>query len=280
MNRPLTVALPPSGVPRRCAEWVARLLRTSSELEVRTAFTRDHNNALLRGDADAVMCDAGTAMSEEHSEIVAAAVLHRLQVRDHVLARRGALHPSHANPFGLADGARLAVSSPRQAGAALAWCDVAITLVEPLTDIVNEPYDACVLSGLELEDFICNRELVDDVALRPEVLLPAPGHAAYALVARTDTPHLALLSSLHDRTTERCVTAELELLELMGSHDDGLGCLAHEMEDGAIRLMASISRVDEDHRSATVTKVGAVAPDPVEVARACFATFEEIGPGA
>ena len=279
MNRLLTVALPPSGVPQRCAARVARRLRTFSELEVRAVFTREHNNALLRGDADAVMCDAGTARSGDRSEFVVAAVLQRLQVRDHVLARRGALHPSHANPFGLADGARLAVSSLRQGGAALALCDVVITMAEPLTDIVHEPYDACVLTELEFEGFICNRELVDDVALRPEVLLPAPGHAAFALMARTDTPHLALLSSLHDRTAERCLTAELELLELMGSHDDGLGCLAHEMEDGAIRLMASISRIDEDQRGTTVTKVGAVAPDPGEAARACFAAFEEIGPG-
>ncbi len=49
------------------------------------------------------------------------------------------------------------------------------------------------------------------------------------------------------------------------------------MQKPAIRLLASLSYLEEDLHSATVTKVGAVTPDPLATARACFAAFEEIG---
>jgi porphobilinogen deaminase len=66
------------------------------------------------------------------------------------------------------------------------------------------------------------------------------------------------------------VTAERTLLSLLGGGCHlPLGCLASE--DGeAIRLTAVLGTVDEDITTATVTRVGAVAPTPEEASKACY----------
>ncbi len=281
MSDVLTLALGPADVPQACVAWVVDRLQESPGLGVRTIVTADPIDALLGKKIDVALVDAFTAKTTTHSETIVAATLPRHPARDQVFAQQGVLHPTDANPFGVPSGARVGVSSRRQAGPLLACCEQTEIVVidgavgNPQESILDHGLHALILTEQQLEDLDSSQ--VDIISMPPEVLLPAPAHATFVLMAHANAPYLEILLGLDDPSTSRCSAAELELLNLVGPRWPALGYLAQETSDGAIRLLASLSYLEEDLRSATVTKVGAVTPDPLATARACFAAFEEIG---
>jgi hydroxymethylbilane synthase len=76
-------------------------------------------------------------------------------------------------------------------------------------------------------------------------MLPAPGQGAIAVQCReSDSPTLALLATIHDEPTARCVTAERNLLrQLGGGCAMPLGTLA-TLQNSKLQIRAAIFHDD------------------------------------
>jgi hydroxymethylbilane synthase len=255
------------------------------KMEGKGFFTKELQDALLEGRVDLVVHSLKDLPTEEPEGLVVAAIPERTDASDLLLARRGTLQISHADPLGLAEGAVLGTSSLRRAAQALASSPKTVVralrgnVPTRLRKLRDGNYDAILLAaagvrrlGLDLGDLDC-------VELAPEVMLPAPGQGALAIEARSHDPASQALKTLHDHGVARCVEAERGLLERLGGGCHlPLGCLATEDETG-IRLQAALGDVDEHVTRATVARVGGHAAEPGTAAMVCFEALKLAMPG-
>ncbi len=255
------------------------------KMEGKGFFTKELQDALLARRVDLVVHSLKDLPTKEPEGLVLAAIPERTDASDLLLARRGSLQVSHADPLGLAEGAVLGTSSLRRAAQALASSPKTVVralrgnVPTRLRKLRDGDYDAILLAaagvrrlGLELDD-------LDSVELAPEVMLPAPGQGALAIETRANDPASEPLKDLHDHRVARCVGAERGLLELLGGGCHlPLGCLATEDESG-VRLQAALGDIDDDLTRATVARVGGLAAEPWAAARVCFEALKLAMPG-
>lgn len=254
-----------------------------SKMEGKGFFTKELQEALLDGRVDLVVHSLKDLPTESPEGLEVAAIPERTNPADLLLAREGLLEPAPENPMGLPGGAILGTSSLRRAAQTLALCpDIEVkalrgnvpTRVGKLRD---GGYDAILLAAAGVGRLELDLTGLDVVELRPEVMLPAPGQGALAIETRADDELTRPLKRLHDASVADRVNAERRLLELLGGGCHlPLGCLA-ETTDGGIRLQAVLGRIDEEVTSATLTRVGAVAPNPTIAADACFEALDLAG---
>jgi hydroxymethylbilane synthase len=234
-------------------------------------FTKQLEEALLRGEIDLAVHSLKDLPVETPAGLVLAAILPRAPIADMLISR----HPGGL--AGLPTGAVVGTSSPRRA----------LLLREKRADLVmqrirgNVPtrlqkvadastYDATILAAAGLgrlgHDLSTGVIEIGGVTLFLESLdwmLPAPGQGAIAVETRSNDRAVALLTPLQDATTARCVEAErLVLAHLGGGCHLALGALATE-RDGEI-TMEAVFVPDE---SSKPRRAQAVAPMPEEVSR-------------
>jgi len=246
------------------------------KMEGKGFFTKELQQALLDERVDLVVHSLKDLPTEEPEGLEIAAVPERTTAADLLIAPKGTLHPTPAEPLGLPEGARLGTSSLRRAAQALALQPglqvqaLRGNVPTRVRKLREGQYDAIVLAAAGVGRLELDMDDLDVRGLPPEVMLPAPGQGALAIEARAGDPRTRGLAALHDPQAARLVHAERHLLSLMGGGCHlPLGCLATAEEDGAVRLQAVLGVVDEAITRAAVTRVAAVAPDPEAAARAC-----------
>ncbi len=257
------------------------------KMEGKGFFTKELQLALLKNEVDLVVHSLKDLPTEEPEGLTLVAIPERTDTADLLLAPAGSLSASHSDPLGLSNAACVGTSSLRRASQVLALRpDVRLkalrgnvpTRIDKLKD---GQYDAILLAAAGVGRLELDLTDLEVVPLPPEVMLPAPGQGALAIEAREGGPESALLTQLHDKSVARRVHAERRLLQMLGGGCHlPLGCLATDDEDGALRLQAALGTVDEDIATASVTRVGALAPDPETAAQLCHQALMEASPGA
>lgn len=247
--------------------------------------------ALVENTTDCILVPGEVAPQSLADGVSLAAVLPRRSARLCLVGAAGSLHPTPSNPIGLDPGAIVAAPSLGRQTQLLALCQnlmivdrmpqagsLASALRDQTLDAVLIPVDD--VDRLEVGDLVL-------IELGPEIMLPPPGSGTTVIVARTGDPLGAVLASLDDPDTRRCLSAERSLAEALG-RPAGLACLATPEADGAIRLQATMARMSHqlppaagdasDPRSALV-RVGAVASTPESAAELCLLALQECAPG-
>ncbi|MCU0304267.1 MAG: hydroxymethylbilane synthase [Thermoanaerobaculales bacterium] len=256
-----------------------------SKMEGKGFFTKELQDALLARRVDLVVHSLKDLPTDEPEGLEVVAIPERANPADLLLARRGLLAPTPADPIGLPAGAVLGTSSLRRAAQALALSP-AITIAALRGNVPTRidklrggGYDAIVLAAAGVERLAPDLADLDVAELDPTVMLPAPGQGALAIEARRDDDLTRPVAGLHDEAIAANVGAERRLLELLGGGCHlPLGCLA-AADDGAIRLRAVLGEVDGEVRRATVARVGVVAPTAELAARACRDALAAAMPG-
>jgi hydroxymethylbilane synthase len=253
-----------------------------AKMEGKGFFTKELQEALLEERVDLVVHSLKDLPTEEPEGLELAAIPERTNPADLLLARDGLIDPTPANPLGLPDGAVLGTSSLRRAAQALALCpEIEVEALRGnvptrIGKLRDGGYDAILLAAAGVSRLDLDLKGLDVAELRPEVMLPAPGQGALAVETRADDEAAHLLRKLNDDAVARHVRAERRLLELLGGGCHlPLGCLA-TTADAGIRLQAVLGRIDDEVTRATVSRVGAVAPEAELAADACFEALRRI----
>ena len=255
------------------------------KMEGKGFFTKELQDALLENRVDLVVHSLKDLPTEEPDGLEVVAIPERADPADLLLARPGLLQPSHADPLGMPAGAVLGTSSLRRAAQALAQNpDLEVRALRGnvptrIRKLRDGDYDAILLAAAGVNRLDLDLIDLDRHLLGPEVMLPAPGQGALAIEARADDPLTRALTDLHDHAVASCVGAERGLLELLGGGCHlPLGCLATEDERG-LRLQAVLGEIDDEVTRASVSRVGALAPDPETAAKICFEALRLAVPG-
>ncbi len=247
-----------------------------SKMEGKGFFTKELQDALLDRRVDLVVHSLKDLPTEEPEGLEVVAIPERTNPADLLLAREGLLKPVPDNPMGLPGGAVLGTSSLRRAAQTLALCpEIQIKALRGnvptrIAKLRDGNYDAILLAAAGVGRLEIDLEDLDTSELAPEVMLPAPGQGALAIECRNGDALTRPLEALHDDEVARNVTTERRLLELLGGGCHlPLGCLA-TTDEGGIRLQAVLGEVDDNVTSATVARVGAMAPNSELASNACF----------
>jgi len=247
-----------------------------AKMEGKGFFTKELQEALLDHRVDLVVHSLKDLPTEELEGLEVVAIPERSNPADLLLARKGLLDSTPDNPMGLPDGTLLGTSSLRRAAQALALCPkIEIKALRGnvptrIAKLRDGGYDAILLAAAGVGRLEIDLSDLDVAELAPEVMLPAPGQGALAIECRTGDEPTRPLEALHDHEVATHVTTERRLLDLLGGGCHlPLGCLA-TTDDSGVRLQAVLGRIDEQVTHATVARVGAVAPDPMLAAAACY----------
>ena len=234
-------------------------------------FTKQLEEALLRGEIDFAVHSLKDLPVETPAGLMLAAILPRAPVEDLLVSRRsGGLEK-------LPPGSVVGTSSPRRA----------LLLKRRRPDLVMAPirgnvptrlaktagsggFDATILAAAGLgrlgHDLSTGSLLVGGAELFLEPLswmLPAPGQGAVAVETRVDNRVEGLLRALHHEPTAQCVEAErLVLRHLGGGCHLALGALAVMRDDALFLQAVFIPGEQDDMRSGEAT-----GASPAEVAR-------------
>lgn len=274
-----------SALARAQSAIVARALGDAELVVIRTAgdetarpirelgdgvFVTAIENALRAGEIDVAVHSLKDMPTAEPPDLVIAAIPTREDPRDVLVTR------NRRGRDELIAGARVGTSSPRRQ--ALLWAIVpGIQCVEirgnvdtRMAKVQRGEYDAVVLAAAGLRRL--GIAFAEEEALPLELVLPAPGQAALAVQTRADDAALIarVREALDDPATREAVTAERELLRLLGaSCDIGLGCWAHR-ERGTLLLDAALASGGE------LAHAQAAGADPLTVARSAADTLLEL----
>jgi len=177
-------------------------------------FVSALREALLRGEVDLAVHSLKDLPTGPAAGIALAAVPHRDDPRDALVARDG------AKLADLPPGARIGTGSPRRAAQLLALRgDLRCVPIRGnagtrLGKVSDGELDAVVLACAGLAR-IGQAGAVTQV-FEPDEMLPAPGQGALAVECRAAEPELtALLRAVTDQASEAAVTAERSLLEAL-----------------------------------------------------------------
>lgn len=188
-------------------------------------------DALRRGDIDIAVHSLKDLPTEEAGDLSIAAIPAREDVRDVLVTR------TREGLAGLREGAVVGTSSVRRAAFITALrrgvtcADIRGNVDTRLRKVDAGQYDATILAAAGLRRL--GVAFASDEVLSVDLCPPAPGQGALALQVRTSDAALRQrLASLDDARVRAAVTAERELLRLLGaSCDIPLG--AHGHWDGA-----------------------------------------------
>jgi len=229
-----------------------RIIRTTGDarLDIRLSapgsldkglFTRELEEALLRGEIDAAVHSLKDLPTEQPAGLAVGAILEREGPEDVLLTREAE---------GLDDlpaGAQVGTSSLRRK-CFLLWKRPDLEVVEIRGNVPTRirklaestTLDAIVLAGAglrRLQAVDCPLA-IDDLSLSPlDFMLPAPGQGAIALQCREGESSTGPLAALHHAATAACVDAERAILAgLGGGCHLPLGALA-EVDDAAMMTL-------------------------------------------
>jgi hydroxymethylbilane synthase len=223
-------------------------------------FVTAIEEALRAGEIDLAVHSLKDLPTEEPADLLIAAVPRREDPRDVLVTR------SRQGLAGLPHGAVVGTSSPRRAAFLRALRpDAACREIRGNVDtrlrkVQRGEYDAVVVAaaGLRRLGIVFDEREALPIDLCP----PAPGQGALAVQIRAADGELrARVARLEDRATRIAVTAERELLRLMGaSCEIPLGAIGRA-QNGGVVLDAALA--DDDG----VRRASANGDDPYDVAR-------------
>jgi len=200
-------------------------------------FTKELDEALLRGDADLAVHSLKDVPTQLPDGLAIAAVTERDDPRDVLL-----LPPGRSGSLSsLEPGARVGTSSLRRRAQLravrpdLEVIDLRGNLNTRLAKLDAGEYDAIILAAAGVNRLGWSDRIA--AYLEPDRWLSAVGQGALAVVAREDDPRTArLLAPLHHPDTAGCVTAERAFLRaLEGGCQIPIGALG-TAQDGTLRL--------------------------------------------
>lgn len=217
-------------------------------------------DALRAGRVDVAVHSLKDLPTDEPADLVIAAIPGREDPRDVLVTR------ARDGLAGLPRGAVVGTSSPRRAAFLRALRSDAIAreirgnVDTRLRKVRDGEYDAVIVAAAGLRRLGISFD--EDEALSLELCPPAPGQGALAVQIRADDAGLrSRIAPLDERAARLAVTAERELLRLMGaSCDIALGAIGG-YEDGEVTLDAALASDDGVRRA---SKRGA---HPLDVAR-------------
>ncbi|MCX5384875.1 hydroxymethylbilane synthase [Streptomyces sp. NBC_00083] len=193
-------------------------------------------DALLRGEVDFAVHSLKDLPTAEHPDLTLAAIPHREDPRDVLVARDGLTFAE------LPDGARVGTGSPRRMAQLNAYARSHGMTIEtvPIRGnidtrvgyVTKGELDAVVLAAAGLNRI--GRSDVVTEFLSVDTVLPAPGQGALAIeCAAADADLAAALAELDDPYTRAAVTAERSLLAALEAGCSApVGALADLLADG------------------------------------------------
>jgi len=244
-----------------------RVLRTAGDVSDRPirelgdgVFVTAIEDALRAGEIDLAVHSLKDLRTEEPADLLIAATPEREDPRDVLVTRaRGGL-------AGLPHAAVVGTSSPRRAAflrvlrADAVPREIRGNVDTRLRKVRGGEYDAVIVAAAGLRRLGIAFE--EREALPIELCPPAPGQGALAVQIRAGDADLhARIAPLDDRETRLAVTAERELLRLLGaSCEVPLGAFGR-CENGDVVLHAALAG------DGAVRRAHARGSDPIDVAR-------------
>lgn len=233
-------------------------------------FTKELEDALLRGDADVAVHSLKDLPTDFAPGLVLGGTLPRADWRDVLIGRGG------KRLADLAKGARVGTSSPRRRAQLLALRpDLEVhevrgnvdTRINRTTLPPGDPkaLDAVMLARAGLDRL--GKSAVATETFGPESFLPAPGQGAVGLETRAGhEPALAALRAIDDAATNAATRAERLLHKLLGG-----GCHAPvgalgEVSPRGLRLRAVVASLD----GRRLLRAEGEGKDPAALARSVF----------
>ncbi len=194
--------------------------RPLPEIGGKGVFTTELENALRAGEIDLAVHSMKDLPTADAPGLCVGAVSQRANPLDVLVAARKQTLQN------LPEGARVGTSSLRRAAQLkAARPDLVVLPLRGNVDtrirkVLHNEYDAIVLAAAGMERLELGPYITEYLPV--DVMLPAPGQGALAVQCRADDGDLlALLRSIHDEATSRCVTAERAFLAALGA-----GCSA------------------------------------------------------
>jgi hydroxymethylbilane synthase len=237
-------------------------------------FASALREALLAGEVDLAVHSLKDLPTGPAAGIVLAAVPHRDDPRDALVARDG------AKLADLPAGARIGTGSPRRAAQLLGLrADVRCAPIRGnagtrLGKVTSRELDGVVLGCAGLARI--GQARVVTQAFEPEEMLPAPGQGALAVECRDGDPGLAaLLAAVTDPASLAAVTAERSLLEAV---EAGCSAPVGAYATGADQLRMRAAVMTADGRRVLRAHGTAAAADASRLGRDLAA--ELLGAGA
>lgn len=240
-------------------------------------FTSAIEKALLDERIDVAVHSLKDLPTSQPNGLTVVPVLEREDPRDVLIDRW------NAGLLDLPEGARIGTSSPRRA-AQIAHGRKDIELLPIRGNVETRirksegpDYDGIVVAAAGVERLGMTERIAE--RLSPHVCTPAPGQAAIAAEARTgDRELLALLRQIVHEPTQAAVEAERALLRAAGSGCRlPLGAFA-EVQDGQIRLFATVT--PPDGSTSYRVEVTGSASEPDLLGMAAYQAFIEQGAAA
>ncbi len=220
-----------------------------ARLEGKGFFTKEIEEALLRGDIDLAVHSHKDLPTQGPPGLVVAAVPERGAAGECLAVRAEAW--SEASPLPLREGAVVGTGSARRrAQLAALRPDVELrdlrgNVPTRLRKVAEGQYDAIVLAKAGLERLGVAPDGLRIHDLMMEQMMPAPAQGALAIQIRAGDAALAAgVARLHHEPTARCVEAERHLLaSFAGGCSLPLGAHA-TLENGGLRLQAVLEASD------------------------------------
>ena len=260
-----------------------RVIKTTSEhhpdlplsvIDQRDVFTRQLDEALLRGEIDLAVHSAKDVPTEVPEGIVLAAITERHDPSDILVSDRG------YDVDGLPEGAVVATSSLRRRAQLLhRRPDLRIVEIRGNVDtrirkVREGAADALVLARAGLERLGL---AVPHTVIPPGIMLPAVGQGALAVATLEEHPlQGAIREALNDESTEKVVRAERTMLNtLEGGCRVPVGAIGRIANESKVWLQGVVASPD----GALLYRGEAMGEEPEEVGRRLAWDLLEQGAG-
>ncbi len=190
------------------------------KLEGKGFFTREIEDALLRGEVDLAVHSMKDLPTLQPEGLVITAVSYRDNPADWLIVRREALAP--ANIFKLKNGAVVGTSAARRKAQLLDFRpdvqlkDIRGNVPTRLEKLRSGDFDAIFLAAAGVSRLGLDMSDVEVVELNPREFVPAPAQAVLAWQTnRDDTGTRLLLKNIHHPEISACTNVERRVLQLL-----------------------------------------------------------------
>ena len=248
--------------------------RPLAEVGGKGLWTKELDRALLTGAIDCAVHSMKDVETNRPPEIIIAAMLPRVDVRDRLIGA-----PSLN---AISQGARVGTSSPRRTAQLLRRrpdlqaVSIRGNVATRLNRVANGEVEATFLAAAGLDRL----GIPEGHAIEAADFLPAPGQAAIGIECRADDAHTrALLAAIDDEPTHRAVRAERAFARAVGgSCHSPVAALGLVEGDGRLWLRAELLASDGAERVAGEVRAG--AGDEEEAAEALAAELLSQAPNS
>lgn len=206
-------------------------------------FTKELDNALIRGDVDFAVHSLKDLPTEIPSGLMIGAITQRWDVRDALVANNGATLDT------LPEHAAIATGSLRRKAQLLAYrpdfriVDIRGNLNTRFKKFDESDWDAMILAVAGIERLGWHQRISEKIAT--DIMLPAVGQGSFAVICREgDERILSLLQAVNDEPAALAATAERAMLKtLEGGCQIPIGALA-EIKDSELQLRGCVCQLD------------------------------------